>query len=51
MYWNPTTDAWATSTGAITGTPTATGTSTVTVTAGDATGAVASQSFIWTVAP
>jgi len=38
-------------TGAITGTPTAAGTSTVTVTAKDGSGAVASVSFIWTVAP
>jgi beta-glucosidase len=38
------------STGTITGTPTAAGTSTVTVTARDGTGALATQSFTWTVA-
>ena len=38
-------------TGAITGTPSTAGTSTVTVTAKDGSGAVASVSFIWTVAP
>jgi beta-glucosidase len=38
-------------TGTITGTPTTTGTSTVTVTARDGSGAFASQSFTWTVAP
>ncbi|SCE47735.1 beta-glucosidase [Streptomyces sp. DvalAA-14] len=37
--------------GLITGTPTATGTGTVTVTAQDGAGALASTSFIWTVAP
>jgi beta-glucosidase len=37
-------------TGTITGTPTAAGTSTVTVTARDGTGALATQSFTWTVA-
>jgi beta-glucosidase len=38
-------------TGTISGTPTTTGTSTVTVTARDGSGALASQSFTWTVAP
>jgi beta-glucosidase len=37
--------------GVISGTPTANGTTTVTVTAKDASGASASQSFVWTVAP
>jgi beta-glucosidase len=37
--------------GVISGTPTAAGTSTVTVTAQDAAGALASTSFVWTVAP
>jgi beta-glucosidase len=41
----------STTTGTISGTPTATGTSTVTVTARDGTGALATQSFTWTVAP
>ena len=40
-----------TATGVISGTPTATGTTTVDVTASDATGARASASFVWTVAP
>ena len=39
------------SAGVISGTPTANGTSTVTVTAKDGTGASATQSFVWTVAP
>src|SRR5579862_2902768 len=39
------------SAGVISGTPTANGTSTVTVTAKDANGAYAAQSFVWTVAP
>ena len=38
-------------TGTITGTPAVTGTSTVTVTARDGSGAFATQSFTWTVAP
>jgi beta-glucosidase len=37
--------------GVISGTPTTNGTTTVTVTAKDANGASASQSFVWTVAP
>ena len=39
------------STGAITGTPTTTGTGTVAVTARDGSGAFATTSFVWTVAP
>jgi beta-glucosidase len=41
----------STTTGTISGTPTTAGTSTVTVTARDGSGAAASQSFTWTVAP